>query len=535
MKKTDTAVAKARELHIDGQFDAAKTAYLAILRRDPSNSEILHAMGILSAQSDDFTAAADYFQQAIKHDPENPILYLNLGNALKSQGLFAQAADAFHQAITLKPDYASALNNLGTVYFAQENLTDAIHYYQLAIEKQPNFLDAYYNLGLAYTRQLDPTAAITTYEKLLQQAPLHAAANFQLATLLLAEGQLKPALPHFLIIDEHHPHHFETQTNLATCYLKLGMLNEAKKHYLKAVEIIPDDTQILFNLGVINMQQGHTDSAIQNYQRALKINPDLFGAQNNIAVAFLAKNHLGFALQHFREALRLQPDNKAIQYTVTMLSQDQRLLASPPDYITNLFDAYADHYELHLLQGLDYKVPTLLYDAVGQVSNNRRKPMDILDLGCGTGLAGVPFQALAKTLTGVDLSEKMLAVAAEKNIYTQLIQSDIATFLNQQQEAYDLIIAADALVYVGDLTTIFTGAAAALRNAGLFAFNTEITDQTDYTMNQSGRFSHQKNYIDSLAEQHNFKVLYYQKTVTRQQNNEPVYGHLYVLGKQSDK
>jgi predicted TPR repeat methyltransferase len=132
---------------------------------------------------------------------------------------------------------------------------------------------------------------------------------------------------------------------------------------------------------------------------------------------------------------------------------------------------------------------------------------------------------------GVDLSENMLAVAAEKNIYTELVQSDIATFLNQQAQAFNLIIAADALVYIGDLATIFTGAATTLVPGGWFAFNTEITDQPDYTMNQSGRFSHQKKYIDGLAQQQHFKIVYYQKTVTRQQNNEPVYGHLYVLGK----
>jgi predicted TPR repeat methyltransferase len=531
MKNKADAFAKARAHQIDGQFDEAKAAYLAILKRDPNNTEAMHAMGILHAQFDDLVSAVNYFQQAIQLEPENPALYLNLGNTLKSQGLFEPAVTAFLKAIALKPDYASAMNNLGTVYFAQNNLTDAVASYQHAIAHQSNFTDAYYNLGLAYTKQKNFPAAINTYQKLLTLAPQHAAANFQLATLFLIQGELAQALVIFLMLAEQHPHHFETQTNLATCYLKLGKLKEAKKHYLNALDIIPNDTQVLFNLGVIDMQQGNTDNAIQHYQRALKINPDLFDAQNNIATAFLAKNHIGFALEHFRAALRLQPNNQAIQYTVTMLSQDQRLLASPPDYITNLFDAYADHYESHLLEGLDYKVPTLLFDAVIAVANPPPLSLNILDLGCGTGLAGVPFQTLAKTLVGVDLSENMLAVAAEKNIYTELVQSDIATFLNQQAQAFNLIIAADALVYIGDLATIFTGAATTLVPGGWFAFNTEITDQPDYTMNQSGRFSHQKKYIDGLAQQQHFKIVYYQKTVTRQQNNEPVYGHLYVLGK----
>jgi predicted TPR repeat methyltransferase len=218
-----------------------------------------------------------------------------------------------------------------------------------------------------------------------------------------------------------------------------------------------------------------------------------------------------------------------------MLSQDQRLLASPPDYIKNLFDAYADHYESHLLQSLDYQVPELLFNAVSNVITNPGQALDILDLGCGTGLTGIPFRPMAKTLVGVDLAEKMLAVAAEKNIYTRLVPADITTYLQQQPMAFDLLIAGDTLVYIGDLSAFFQGAAKVLRPGGLLAFNTEITDSADYTMNQSGRFSHQQKYLDALAQQNNFKVAFYQKTITRQQNNEPVYGHLYVLAKQSGK
>ena len=531
MKITEEDITLARQLHQTGAFEAARNSYLAILREQPDNIEILHALAILYVQEDNVATAIDYFQRAIKLAPNNPMLFLNLGNAYKSQQLLLQAEDAFLQAIELQPDYAAALNNLGTIYYMQEKFPEAIKYYKIALEAKPDFVDALYNLGLAQTKKSDHRAAIATYEKLLQQIPNHAAANFQLGTLLLATGATEKSLPYFLIIDEHHPHHFETQTNLATAYIHLGKINQARIHYQKALEINPEDTQVLFNLGVINMQQGNTDNAIQNYQRALKINPDLFDVQNNIGVAFLAKNHPAFALQHFREALRLQPDNQAIQYTVSMLSQDQRLLASPPDYIKNLFDAYADHYEMHLLQGLDYNVPTLLLDAVRRIIKKPGKQLDILDLGCGTGLTGVPFKPFANKLVGVDLAEKMLAVAAEKNIYDELIQNDMLTALTSFQNAFDLIIAGDALVYVGDLGMLFTAAAKALRKSGLFTFNTEITDKDDYTMNQSGRFSHQKNYLDRLAGDNQFKVVSYQKTVTRQQNNEPVYGHLYVLEK----
>ena len=77
---------------------------------------------------------------------------------------------------------------------------------------------------------------------------------------------------------------------------------------------------------------------------------------------------------------------------------------------------------------------------------------------------------------------------------------------------------------------LFAGVKKILRHGGFFAFNTEITEKNDYTMSQSGRFSHRKDYITALAKQHGLKIVYDKQTVTRQQKNEPVTGYIYVLG-----
>ena len=372
---------------------------------------------------------------------------------------------------------------------------EAIEYYQTAIAKQPDYPDAYYNLGLTLLKQNQWDDAIVIYTKLLALVPEHFAARFHLGCAFMQQEKLNEAIQEFLQVEQAHPNHFETQANLATAYLKSGELSEARTHYAKALELSPNDTQILFNLGVINMQQGFTDRAIQYYQRAVKINPDLFAAHNNLGVAFLGRQHVGYALQHFQEALRLQPNNKTLDYTVKMLCANERLLTAPPDYITSLFDAYADHYEPHLLKALDYKVHELLHQAAVNIIGN---DLDILDLGCGTGLCGVQFKPHAKTLTGVDLSQNMLDIAAQKNSYDALIHSDLTAFLSDKKSAYDVVLAGDTLVYIGDLETIFASVHKALRAHGFFIFNTEIEENSTYKMNQSGRFSHQKDYLDNL-------------------------------------
>lgn len=531
MNKSRLDLPTIQQFHQAGLLDAAKEGYLAILEEEPENTDILLGLGILLAQQGNYTASVETLQSAIQYQPRSPILYLNLGNALKAMGLFSQAIQAYQQSIDISPNYPPALNNLGTVYYAQENTTDAIKYYRRAIENKSDYIEAYYNLGLALTRSREIAEAIATYEKIIALMPHYLAASFQLGCLYLETNQIHKAIHCFQTIEKDHPQQYETQSNLAACFLRLGLYNEAKQHYQKALALYPDDTQTLFNLGVIHMQQGHVESAIQYYQQAIKLRPDFFEAHNNLGVAFLAKNLRGYALHHFREALRLQPKNESVSYTVQMLAQDQNLLAAPSGYIQNLFDSYADHYEPHLLQSLSYKIPELMLQAMNTISRATPKSLDILDLGCGTGLCGLAFETYAKTLTGIDISSKMLAHAAQKNIYSELVASDLLAGLQDKTQAYDLILAGDVLVYTGDLNPLFTAIRHALRNKGLFIFNTEISDKPGFELTTTGRFTHHKNYLEQLAKQHGLNIAYYQKAITRHQNNDPVYGHLYILQK----
>ncbi len=370
--------------------------------------------------------------------------------------------------------------------------------------------------------------SIALYQALLERMPDDFAARFYLGCALMEKGNMDGALTEFLLIAKSEPTHFETQCNIAACYLKKGSLSQAKTHYLSALELMPDDTQVLFNLGVIDAQLGNIDVAIRYYQKAIHIQPDFFEAHNNVAAAFLVKQHAGLALHHFQEAARLQPDNSSLQYTIQALSQNQQLLAAPTDYIKSLFDSYADHYDQHLVNALDYQVP-IHFQRVLTDLHLKNKAQDVLDIGCGTGLCGGLVKPFAKTLTGVDLSKKMLEMAREKNFYDELVCEDFYSFLTNKNTVYDLIMAGDVLVYIGDLGSLFQHVQHTLRANGLFIFNTEISETDDYKMNQSGRFAHQKKYIERLAKQNQLAIVYHEKAMTRMQNNEPVYGYLYVL------
>lgn len=530
MNKAPITIENAIALHQAARFEEAKQAYLIIIAHDQKNVTALHMLGVLYAEQDDLDNAQHYLEKAVAQKSDDPTLLLHLANILKAKGLYDRAAQMLLDVIRDHPDFAAAHNNLGTIYFAQAKLTDAIKAYQAAIRLQANYIDAYYNLGLALTKANKREEAINAFEALISLASQHAPGRFQLACLLMQMNNYKSALEHFSVIIAAHPFHIETLINMASCYLDLGYLEEAKSSYLRALEIAPSDLQILFNLGVINMQQGHLQETIKYYLRAVDVDPDFFDAHNNLGVAYMALRDVSAALSHFHAAARIQPQNKALQHIINIITKNKNLSASPSEYIRSLFDSYAGHYDAHLTQSLHYQVPTLFAHAVHEFARGK-KQWQILDLGCGTGLCGEMFKEDARTLVGVDLSDNMLALAAQKHIYDELVNADILTFLANNKNEYDLIIAGDVLVYFGDLTQLFALVVAALKTDGLFVFNTEMSENDDYKMTASGRFVHNDSYVRRLAEQHGLTVLLHQVAGMRMQDNSPVRGHLYLLRK----
>jgi predicted TPR repeat methyltransferase len=427
-------------------------------------------------------------------------------------------------------DSAIKMNKLGMTLFAQKKWNEAIQAYQSAIDLRPDYTDAYYNLGLALNNAGRRPEAMNTYEALMALYPNHFGGLFQLGCLWMQQRQYKTAAEKFLLIEKNYPYHLETEMNLAACYLELGFLNDAKIRYSGVLDHSPTDTQALFNLGVISMREGQFKEAIEFYLQAVKIDTRFYDAHNNLGVAYLTLKDQSAALLHFRAAAQLQPNNAALRHTIMILSREKNISDSPPEYIRSLFDSYADHYDAHLAQSLHYQVPQHLRQMIEKARGAVYSQWDILDLGCGTGLSGELLKGYANRLIGVDLSSKMLAIAEQKHLYDELIESDILAFLQSQpEETYELIVAADVLVYSGDLAAIIAAVSRVLKLKGIVAFNLEISRQDDYLITDSGRFAHSKNYMDQLALKNHLQLLQYQTAVMRTQNEIAVSGHFYLL------
>jgi predicted TPR repeat methyltransferase len=519
---------KIHDLHQAGELESAKLLCEAFLEANPDHSEALHTLGLILVEQKNITAALEYLLKATQIDP-NPQYQLHLANTFKMAGLYEQAITALNKILQEFPEYPPAYNNLGTLYYAQGKVEEAIRSYQLAISKKNDYVDAYYNLGLACAKKNDIEQALSAFDALLKYEPKHSAALFQLARILMQKDLWDEALSVLKDLASQYPHHIETQINLATCYLKQGVLQLAKEHYLTALTLNPQDIQTLYNLGYIYMQEDNIEQAAHYYQSVIALNPHDFAAHNNLGAIYIFQDKFESALNHFQQALHLQPGNIYLEHIVKILNQDQRVTSSPAAYLQVLFDYYADHYDSHLITNLGYQTSRALLNQMQALQLFSDKKLKILDIGCGTGLCGQVFKPYAERLIGVDLSAAMLKVASVKQIYDELIQDDYLNFLSLKHQAYDLIIAADVLIYTGDLSAILQSAQQALTQGGMFAFNAEISNGPDYRIQPSGRFVHSREYIDKIVKIKGLEVIHYSTASTRTQNYQPVNCHLYIL------
>jgi predicted TPR repeat methyltransferase len=142
---------------------------------------------------------------------------------------------------------------------------------------------------------------------------------------------------------------------------------------------------------------------------------------------------------------------------------------------------------------------------------------------------GARFRPLARALTGVDISPGMLELARQRQIYDDLVCGELIEFLQTQAGAFDVALAADVFVYIGDLSGVFQEVRRTLRDGGVFGFSVEAGETQDFALRSTLRYAHSAAYLRKLSNHHGFVVETIAPKVLRQEDGNDVVGHLAIL------
>ena len=339
-----------------------------------------------------------------------------------------------------------------------------------------------------------------------------------------------------------------------------GRSNEAVPAIERAIRLVPQAAGFHLGYGAALAALGHLGPASAAFRRALAARPAYQLAFRNLATAELgldrpehalatagraclldrndttawtAQAHaarrlgrLDVAAEACRAALAVDPASDEARFLLATLEGTPS--RSPPAYVRQVFDKYAGHFDRELVGRLSYRTPEMLAELTVRHLEPAAKSLSVLDLGCGTGLAGVALAALTRRIVGLDLSPAMLAEARKRELYSDLVEGDVESMAFE--ERFDLAVAADVLNYLGDLGPTFDAIGRVLAPGGSILFSVEeLTDGETFRLTDDLRYVHAGGHIRRLASARGWTELASERAALRRQGGKPVDGLLFLF------
>lgn len=620
----DLMFQKAIELQNNGALNEAEAIYLKMLEAMPENSDVWNLLGLVAQSKGNAGRAADCFLSAIRYAP-TPFAphFFNLGLTYRMLGKKREALEALRRAADLQPDLKEAWNFLGLTQEETGDHQEAVRSFCRALDIDGNYSEARANLcfytndketllQLADEQESDFQAnllaaescgELTEREHYLRRAtaanPYHTGGLLALAEARRVAGDEAEALQLYhkvLNLDENAT---EALLGAADIYLARGDLERAELYYKKSFDITRDIAGAHLNYGTLLYRSGRKSEALEEYRAAAVLEPEKPEISYNLALVLkdlgdyeealglmfnahqraperedfaagimetltgLAAENAELALKIAENWQKIEPDNVFSRRILAGISGMPTESGDDRLYAEKLFDNFAATYD-ETLERLNPQITAEFLRRHGAAAGN------VLDLGCGTGLAAQALKTADNTFDGADVSANMLEAARRKGLYRELYQADAATLLRKMAAGtteepaaagilagteantavphndYDLILAFDVFCYMGNLEEILTAAADLIRQADRrraesgkteaagampeLWFTTESADEErgkDFYLTATGRYKHLRAYVEKTLQAAGFAEIDAYPLALRQENGEDVPGFLF--------
>jgi predicted TPR repeat methyltransferase len=347
---------------------------------------------------------------------------------------------------------------------------------------------------------------------------------------LIGQNQFIEAKKYFEKALQCNPNFTEAINSLGLVDHKLGNLDQAVRSYKKVVSLDSNYALVSENkiLGVIYFfSQGDIQKALEELNILLEKNPRDALLYNMLGGCFASIGQIEMAIKNYQKALEFEPEYSIPKHMLNSLT-GQTSKEPPKEYVKNLFDDYAHRFNSALVNNLQYSLPFIIKELILKSNSEKSQYKNVIDLGCGTGLAGKDLRDISTNLIGIDISENMVSEAEKLNIYDTLIVGDIVEKLNASHDKFDLLVALDVLIYIGDVQSIFQAVHYSCKPDSLFIFSVETQDEGGYSLLKSSRYAHSDEYImDQTAGL--FKLVNSENVKLRKEGESWIQGKVYVF------
>ena len=422
---------------------------------------------------------------------------------------------------------------IGMQFHQRGELALASGIYDDILKAVPDCADALHYKGMIQHQVGESEAAVELISRALELVPVYPAALNNLGNVLRETGRLEASREQYRKALEISPEHVDALVNMGVVHSGLNEIAEGFKYLTKALAVDPEHAAAWHNLGNIYSQQKCYDEARSAFEKSAELAPANTKSHKEIAKVLYKSGNQKDAVKTLERLVDRHPDDAVAKHMIASFGGTEVPERASDQFVAHTFDVFSANFDASLAR-LNYTAPQLVSDELKHLTSSGRK-IDILDIGCGTGLCGPLVKPLASSLVGVDLSPGMLRKAGQRKTYDSLHEAELEEFMQKSDATYDAIICVDTFVYFGKLDDAFIAAKAILNSGGHLIFTVErhTHDECsdDYRLQHHGRYSHIDQYLERSLTTTGLVVQSLTPVIPRIEFGEPVSGLLVVARK----
>ncbi len=380
-----------------------------------------------------------------------------------------------------------------------------------------------------------PEGALKAARHAVKIAPQWSQAVLDLALLLARQNQFVEAAEEAQKAVALAPGHLPTLRGAIDIAHRAGYAALAIEFLPRAIELAaPNNLTYKRQMAQDLAALGRNAEAVTLFNELLLIDSKDEISLRGRADAALAAGDTDSSVADWDALVLLAPDNETYRFHHAV-ARGQTPATQPVSLPRQLFNDMASVYDQHMVRGLRYQLPKKVADLILEKFPDRK--LNVLDLGCGTGLLGVCLGRLDGYLVGVDVSEKMIEQAARHQVYDRFHNVNLLDALQATPaDLYEVLTALDVFIYVGDLAQAIPDAHRIAKPGGYVIFSCEraLATETPWVLRPSKRYAHEQGHIESLCRAAGFADIRVEDTTIRFEGTEPVNGFLVVARKAAD-
>ncbi len=302
------ALARAIELHQQGELAEAERLYSVILAAKPDQPDALHFLGLIRFAAGQPTEALHLVAAAMHAGPPSAFLLFNHGLVLNALEQPEEALASFDRAIALDADFAEAHNNRAVLLANLGRHEEALASYQAALALRRDDPGTLFNQGNALKDMGRYEEAMASYDQALALEPDHAPVLCNRGIALHEMKRLDEALASLDDALTLAPDIVEAHLNRGNVLNDLKRHEEAVVSYDCALALRPNYAEALSNRGVALHALERNDEALASFDRALALKHDYPEALSHRGATLDAMRRPEEALASYARAIALRPD-----------------------------------------------------------------------------------------------------------------------------------------------------------------------------------------------------------------------------------